>query len=240
MEDEVKTEEPAPKKAKVVEVENEGDQPSTSAKAKSEEKIVEETEDSDENQTTDPPIPNIDEIDQAIDVRNVVATAFVGSELDLATINSHLHTSEYRPSKYSGLIVRLLAPRCTLNLFRSGKIICFGTHSVEEANLAFRNMDRILQRLGYEVSFSGFTCNNIMAKLNVGFIINLDSLFCQHSQYAIYEPQLFPALIYQIAQPRMKVLIYVHGKIMFDGAKSREDISECLRIIYPIILKFKK
>ena len=36
-----------------------------------------------------------------------------------------------------------------------------------------------------------------------------------------YEPELFPGLIYRIEEPKVVLLIFSNGKIVFAGAKSR-------------------
>jgi len=55
-----------------------------------------------------------------------------------------------------------------------------------------------------------------------------------------YEPELFAGLVYRMVKPRIVLLIFVNGKIVFTGGKSREDIKESLENIYPILRSFRK
>lgn len=55
-----------------------------------------------------------------------------------------------------------------------------------------------------------------------------------------YEPELFPALIYRMVKPRLVMLIFVNGKIVFTGAKTRNEIKEALDNIFPILRSFRK
>lgn len=55
-----------------------------------------------------------------------------------------------------------------------------------------------------------------------------------------YEPELFPALIYRMVKPRLVLLIFVNGKIVFTGGKSVQHIKEALDIIYPVLRSFRK
>lgn len=41
-------------------------------------------------------------------------------------------------------------------------------------------------------------------------------------------------------KPRIVLLIFVNGKIVFTGAKTKTDISDSLENIYPILQSFKK
>lgn len=58
--------------------------------------------------------------------------------------------------------------------------------------------------------------------------------------YFSYEPELFPGLVYRMIKPRLVLLIFVNGKIVFTGAKSRQDIKDALYNIYPILKSFRK
>lgn len=55
-----------------------------------------------------------------------------------------------------------------------------------------------------------------------------------------YEPEVFPGLIYRMIKPHIVLLIFVNGKIVFTGAKTRNDIKEALDNIYPILRSFRK
>lgn len=41
-------------------------------------------------------------------------------------------------------------------------------------------------------------------------------------------------------KPCLVLLIFVNGKIVFTGAKSRQEIKEAMDNIYPILKSFKK
>jgi transcription initiation factor TFIID TATA-box-binding protein len=46
----------------------------------------------------------------------------------------------------------------------------------------------------------------------------------EHCNFATYEPELFPGLIYRMAQPKEVLLIFVSGKLVITGAKNREQL----------------
>ncbi|KAI8124865.1 TBP-related factor [Lucilia cuprina] len=186
-------------------------------------------------QTVDPNEPQHD-----VKLQNVVATVSLACELNLQDINNRTRNSEYTPSRFHGVVMRMREPRCTALIFRTGKIICTGARNEDEASLGTRKFARIIQKLGYPVKFTEFRLQNIVATVDLRFPIRLENLNQVHGQFSSYEPELFPGLIYRMVKPRMVMLIFVNGKIVFTGAKARKDILECLDLIYPILLSFRK
>ncbi|XP_058124934.1 TBP-related factor [Anopheles ziemanni] len=173
-------------------------------------------------------------------VRNCVATVSVGCELNLKTINFRTRNSEYNPSRFHGVVMRIRDPRCTALIFRSGKIICTGAKNETEANLGLRKFVRIIQKLGNNVKFLDFKVQNLVATADLRFPIRLENLNQNHGQFSSYEPELFPGLIYRMVHPRVVLLIFVNGKIVFTGAKNVREINESLENIYPILQSYRK
>jgi transcription initiation factor TFIID TATA-box-binding protein len=64
------------------------------------------------------------------------------------------------------------------------------------------------------------------------------SLFCCSAVQ--YEPELFPGLIYRMVAPKIVLLIFVSGKVVLTGAKSRKEIYEAFESIYPVLTEFRK
>ncbi|KAM8717395.1 hypothetical protein ACLKA7_004141 [Drosophila subpalustris] len=175
-----------------------------------------------------------------IKLQNIVATFSVDCELDLKTINSRTRNSEYSPKRFRGVIMRMHSPRCTALIFRTGKVICTGARNEMEANLGSRKFARIIQKLGFPVKFMDYKLQNIVATVDLRFPIRLENLNQVHGQFSSYEPEMFPGLIYRMVKPRLVLLIFVNGKVVFTGAKSRKDILDCLEAISPILLSFRK
>lgn len=72
------------------------------------------------------------------------------------------------------------------------------------------------------------------------FAIRLEGLQASHKNFAHYEPEIFPGLIYRMVQPKVVLLIFVSGKVVFTGAKTMDDITRALENIYPVLLEFRK
>lgn len=101
----------------------------------------------------------------------------------------------------------------TALIFSSGKMVCTGSKSEEDARNAARKFARILQKLGNPVSFKEFKIQNMVGSCDVKFPIRLEGLATSHSMFCSYEPELFPGLIYRMQQPKIVLLIFVSDKI---------------------------
>lgn len=98
----------------------------------------------------------------------------------------------------------------------------------------------IFSKLFFQVKFIEFKIQNLVATVDLRFPIRLENLNQMHGQFSSYEPELFPGLIYRMVKPRVVLLIFVNGKIVFTGAKSKPEINESLENIYPILQSFRK
>lgn len=85
-----------------------------------------------------------------------------------------------------------------------------------------------------------FKIQNLVATVDLRFPIRLEYLNQMHGQFSSYEPELFPGLIYRMVKPRVVLLIFVNGKIVFTGAKTKYEIRESLENIFPILQSFRK
>jgi transcription initiation factor TFIID TATA-box-binding protein len=55
-----------------------------------------------------------------------------------------------------------------------------------------------------------------------------------------YEPELFPGLIYRMESPRVVFLVFVSGKIVITGAKTRGQLIDGVNKLFPTLFKFRK
>lgn len=78
----------------------------------------------------------------------------LGCELDLKKINFRTRNSEYNPQRFSGVVMRILEPRTTALIFKSGKVVCTGARNEQASSLATRKFARIVQRIGFPVSLN--------------------------------------------------------------------------------------
>jgi len=138
------------------------------------------------------------------------------------------------------VIIRLREPKTTALIFASGKMVCTGAKSEDHSKLAARKYARIIQKLDFKIKFTDFKIHNIVASCDVKFAIRLEDLATQHRNFACYEPELFPGLIYRMLKYNIVLLIFVSGKIVLTGAKVRNDIYNAFEDVYRSLLSFKK
>ena len=173
-------------------------------------------------------------------LHNFLSVTTLGCKLDLRTIAMQARNAEYNPKRFSPVIMRIRDPRTTATIFASGKMVCTGAKCEEDSRLASRKFGRIIQKLGFPANFTKFSIENIVGSCDVYFAVRLGALSIQHSQFCSYEPELFPALVYRMVEPKVVLLIFVTGKVVLTGAKKRHEINEAFQKIYPILKSFKK
>ena len=68
-----------------------------------------------------------------INIENVVATAALHQNIDLNSIVRIFPGVEYRPEQFPGLVYHLRKPKATTLIFSSGKMVCTGAKSEQQA-----------------------------------------------------------------------------------------------------------
>eukprot|EP00911_Craspedida_sp_UC1_P000260 UC1_evm1s199 len=158
---------------------------------------------------------------------NIVATVNLNTKLDLRHIALHVRNAEYTPKRFAAVIVRMRVPHTTALIFSSGKMVVTGGKSEEDAWKAARRFARIVQKLGYtDVRFTDYKVQNMVGSCDCKFPIRLEGLAAAHQIFCIYEPEVFPGLVYRMVEPKLVLLVFVSGKIVITGAKSPNHIYE--------------
>ena len=136
--------------------------------------------------------------------------------------------------------MRIRAPKTTALIFSSGKMVCTGAKTEALAREAARKYAKVIAKLGFPAQFKEFKIQNMVGSCDVKFPIRLEGISLSHSHFSNYEPELFPGLIYRMRQPKIVLLIFVSGKVVLTGAKSRKEIYEAFEQIYPVLTEFRK
>lgn len=191
----------------------------------------EDEEREDEEETTQGP---------GIKLQNVVATINLGVQIDLEKLSQTVSNAEYNPRRFSAVIMRIREPRTTALIFHSGKMIVTGAKTEQDSRTAAKKYVQIIQKVGFAAHFRDYKIQNMTATCDMGFPIRLEGLVYAHSQQATYEPELFPGLVYKMANPKVVFLVFVSGKVVATGAKSEEIIEEGFGALYPYLAEFRK
>ena len=204
---------------------------------KKEEEEKEEPEENDQQKALRPLPINTNEIEKPV-VQNIVATVELGCPINLQDVVHKVRNAEYNPKRFGALIIRITNPKTTALVFQSGKLVITGGKTVDDSRLAGRKYARIIERLGYNVQFNHFKVQNVVASCDMKFAISLQGLIMKHPQNTKYEPEIFPGVVYRLAEPKMVLLIFASGKIVFTGGKEIEQINKAFSYIYQILLQF--
>lgn len=169
-----------------------------------------------------------EKVETTVKVVNVVASATLGQRVNLDAVVEGFPNAEFPSKRFPGLVFRLKKPKTATLIFRSGKIICAGGRSENEARKAVENVIRELTKRGIIIpKKSEVKINNIVASANLRRTVDLES--ASMLQGTMYEPDQFPALIYRMDDPKVVFLIFSTGRLICVGAKNEEEIHRAIR-----------
>ncbi len=171
--------------------------------------------------------------DYKIKIENVVASTQIGENIDLNKIAREIKDSEYKPKQFPGLVLRTKEPKAAALVFRSGKVVCTGSKSVEDARRAVKQIVKMLKEIGIPViDEPDVRVQNIVASADLGVDLNLNAIAVGLGLENIeYEPEQFPGLVYRLSDPRVVVLIFGSGKMVVTGGKKPEDAKRAVEKI---------
>ncbi len=195
--------------------------------AKKEEKVKEEGED-------EKAVDEASEADkkEGLDykIENVVATVVVEiiEKIDLNIIARKHADVEYNPERFPGLVMRILKPKATILIFSTGKMVVTGLRKASEAGRVVEKVLKNIKKAGIKVSNPEITIQNIVASgdLHTNIDLNMAAIIMEH---AMYEPEVFPGLIYRMQEPKTVFLIFSTGRIVCTGAKKKEIVREAVK-----------
>jgi transcription initiation factor TFIID TATA-box-binding protein len=89
-----------------------------------------------------------------ITIQNIVAAGAVGMDLNLNSLAMKLDNTEYEPEQFPGLVYKVKITKntdkafnATFLLFSNGKIVCTGTKSEQQVNIAVRQLIENLKKV---------------------------------------------------------------------------------------------
>ncbi len=192
----------------------------------------EEIEDIDEEEEDDDDEEEELEAEEGIDykIENVVATVVVEitEKIDLTQIARKHADVEYNPERFPGLVMRIEKPRATILIFSTGKMVVTGLRKAREAPRVVEKVVKNIRKAGIKVSNPEITIQNIVASgdLHTNIDLNMAAIVME---FAMYEPEVFPGLIYRMPDPKTVFLIFSTGRIVCTGAKKKEIVRDAVR-----------
>jgi transcription initiation factor TFIID TATA-box-binding protein len=163
-------------------------------------------------------------------IENVVATVTLDIEekIDLNIIARRYADVEYNPERFPGLVMRIDKPKATILVFSTGKMVVTGMRRADEAEGVVQKVIRRIKKAKIEVSNPVITIQNIVASGDLHTSIDLN-LAAVVMEFAMYEPEVFPGLIYRMQDPKTVFLIFSTGRIVCTGGKTKEIVAEAVQ-----------
>ncbi|MEE6475707.1 hypothetical protein FKM82_010842 [Ascaphus truei] len=125
------------------------------------------------------------------------------------------------------VLMKLRKPRITATIWSSGKIICTGATSEEEAKFGARRLARTLQKLGFQVKFTEFKVVNVLAVCTMPFEIRLPEFTKRNRPHA------------RIKSLRTTLQIFSTGSITVTGPDVK-SVATGVEQIYPFVFESRK
>ena len=166
-------------------------------------------------------------------VQNIVASANLGREIDLRHLSNVLTGADYDPATFPGLVFRQKNPKTATLIFRSGKIVCTGSKTLEQLTQSVDQVIRCITKAGISVQTSPkIEVQNIVASSDLGHPVNLVSVvFALGMENVEYEPEVFPGLVYRLDDPKVVILLFGSGRLVCTGARKPEDVEKAVERI---------
>lgn len=160
-----------------------------------------------------------------IRIQNIVmSVAYEGTKFNLEKLARTLDGTRYDPEIFPGIAYKSATSRASFLIFSSGKMNCVGAKSMKDARLAIKNLTKKLRRSGVKIkSEPQIKVQNVVASIDFGRGFDVEEI-ARNFETTEYEPEVFPGLVFRLNDPKVVVLLFVSGKGVCAGAKSRKDV----------------
>ena len=160
-------------------------------------------------------------------IENVVATVImeITEKIDLIKISRKYEDVEYNPERFPGLIMRINEPKATFLIFTTGKMVITGLRRADKASPGVNKVIKYIKKAGINVSNPEITIQNIVASgdLHTYIDLNMAAILLENT---MYEPEVFPGVIYRMRDPKTVFLIFSTGKVVCAGAKNKKIVRD--------------
>jgi len=169
----------------------------------------------------------------SLKIENIVASGSISDSIDLESISNTIGRCELNIKKFPGAVYRMEDPKSAALIFSSGKIVLTGIHDPDDLAVAIHHLLDRLNEAGvdtYDVPQVNVT--NIVCSYSLGITLNLVKIMITFIDQGMieYEPEVFPGLVFRIADPKIVFLLFSSGKVIITGGKNMEDIQRGLAI----------
>ena len=165
----------------------------------------------------------------SVKVENLVARAKIAEGFDLQKVADSLIGSVYSPDQFEGVLYKLLSPKAAFLILKNGKVVCTGLTSMEDVQEAYEKLRELLDQDGIDtLNEYEIESRNVVASLDLAQEVDLEVVRNGLGDDSEYDPDLLPAVIYHLSEPRASALIFSNGKLVVTGPKSIEETKKAV------------
>lgn len=155
-----------------------------------------------------------------IKVVNIVVSTFLHN-VDIEKVKLDMNT-EYYPKQFPGVVHRHHDPKAAMLLFKTGKVICTGVKTIEDA---YKMLNYFSAKFG--TTYDEINVQNLVISVDFGYNIDLEDAVNSIPK-SIYESEQFPGIIHRNSEPKAVFLIFTSGRCICVGTNRVEDAFEAI------------
>ena len=170
---------------------------------------------------------------------NIVISTSLEHKIPLERLIMDLPNTEYNPEQFPGLIMKSREPRASFLIFSSGKVVCTGTKSLEEVELALERLIEYMAKVDVKITVKPqVRVENVVASSDIDMKLDLNEIAIKLTNVE-YEPEQFPGLVFKIQdETGATFLIFGNGKIVCTGTKSDKDVHVAIKNLLTVFKKY--
>ena len=170
---------------------------------------------------------------------NVTSSFSLGSSLNIEEIHRIFPRSIFDRKIYgqNAVVLKREKPKMTFLIWKTGKVVCTGAKSIDDARRSVDYLHKILTRAGIAVEKrTEAKIHNLVATTDLGRNVDIEK-FLQNIDGQIsvmYEPEQFPAAILKIpvnVDTEVTILLYGTGKLVCVGSRTLEYVKDAIAIL---------
>lgn len=165
-------------------------------------------------------------------LQNVVASFYTGAEINIDLLSKTDDRFKFNARMQPTLFYSMIEPKCSLLIYKSGKVIVNGCKTILESYLAATIFCRLIK-----AELQQFNICNLVASAKFDFEIKLKEFATD--QKARFIQELFCGASYRIEHLHTTCLVYTSGNIVITGAKTLEQIKCAYTYMHNILSNYK-
>ena len=108
---------------------------------------------------------------------NIVISTSLEHKIPLERLIMDLPNTEYNPEQFPGLIMKIREPRASFLIFSSGKVVCTGTKSLDEVELALERLIEYMAKVDVEITVKPqVRVENVVASSDIDMKLDLNEI----------------------------------------------------------------